>query len=86
MLLHAAFLFSSSLVSTNESHFDKRVSFRQTSLVSILEQTSLVSILEQTSLVSILEQTSLVSILEQTSLVSILEQTSLIENRLSSDS
>ena len=40
--------------------FDKRVSFRQTSLVSILEQTSLVSILEQTSLVSILEQTSLI--------------------------
>ena len=43
--------FKSSLVSTNESHFDERVSFRQTSLVSILEQTSLVSILEQTSLI-----------------------------------
>ena len=41
VLLHAA-VFWSSLVSTNESHFDERVSFRQSSLISILEQTSLV--------------------------------------------
>ena len=41
VLLHAA-VFWSSLVSTNESHFNERVSFRQSRLISILEQTSLV--------------------------------------------